>query len=39
MVVTGALTYLSIRKCENPAMTLRTVIVAAQFSGIIPERV
>jgi multidrug efflux pump subunit AcrB len=35
----GALTHLSIPKRENPAMTLRTVIVAVQFSGIIPERV
>jgi hypothetical protein len=31
MVVTGALTYLSIPKRENPAITVRAAIVAAQF--------
>jgi multidrug efflux pump subunit AcrB len=39
MVVTGALTYLSIPKRENPAITVRTAIFAAQFPGITPERV
>ena len=35
----GALTHLSIPKRENPAITVRTAIVAAQFPGITPERV
>lgn len=39
LVLMGALTYLSIPKRENPAITLRTALVAAQFPGMAPERV
>ena len=39
LLLMGALTYLSIPKRENPAITVRTAIVAAQFPGMAPERV
>lgn len=39
LLVMGSLTYLGIPKRENPAITVRTAIVAAQFPGMAPERV
>ncbi|MGX9355120.1 efflux RND transporter permease subunit [Roseobacteraceae bacterium S113] len=39
LLLMGALTYLGIPKRENPAITVRTAIVAAQFPGMAPERV
>lgn len=35
----GAMTYLSLPKRENPALTIRNAIVTAQFPGMSPERV
>ncbi|MDJ0631472.1 MAG: efflux RND transporter permease subunit [Rhodobacter sp.] len=39
LIAIGALAYLALPKRENPAITIRTVIVAAQFPGMSPERV
>jgi len=39
LLIAGSLTYLNIPKRENPAITVRTAIVAAQFPGMSPERV
>lgn len=39
LIAIGALAYLTLPKRENPAITIRTVIVAAQFPGMSPERV
>ncbi|TMM51318.1 efflux RND transporter permease subunit [Sulfitobacter sabulilitoris] len=39
LIVIGALAYLALPKRENPAITIRTVIVTAQFPGMSPERV
>ena len=39
LLIAGSLTYLNIPKRENPAITVRTAIVAAQFPGMAPERV
>ncbi|WP_299861333.1 efflux RND transporter permease subunit [uncultured Hoeflea sp.] len=39
LLLIGATTYLNIPKRENPAITVRTAIVAAQFPGMAPERV
>ena len=39
LLLMGALTYLSIPKRENPAITVRTAIVSAEFPGMAPERV
>ncbi|WP_299137858.1 efflux RND transporter permease subunit [uncultured Tateyamaria sp.] len=39
LLLMGSLTYLGIPKRENPAITVRTAIVAAQFPGMAPERV
>lgn len=39
LLLIGALSYLALPKRENPAITIRTVIVAAQFPGMSPERV
>lgn len=35
----GAMTYFSLPKRENPALTIRNAIVIAQFPGMSPERV
>lgn len=35
----GTMTYLRLPKRENPAITIRQVIVTAQFPGMSPERV
>lgn len=35
----GCLTYVELPKRENPAITIRTAIVSAQFPGMAPERV
>ncbi|WP_135505815.1 efflux RND transporter permease subunit [Roseovarius aestuariivivens] len=39
LLLIGTLSYLALPKRENPAITIRTVIVAAQFPGMSPERV
>lgn len=39
LLIAGSLTYMNIPKRENPAITVRTAIVAAQFPGMSPERV
>ncbi len=39
LLLIGALGYFALPKRENPAITIRTVIVAAQFPGMAPERV
>ena len=39
LIVIGALSYLALPKRENPAITIRTVVVTAQFPGMSPERV
>lgn len=39
VLLTGLLTYGSLPKRENPAITIRTAIVTAQFPGMSPERV
>jgi multidrug efflux pump subunit AcrB len=39
LLLIGTLAYLALPKRENPAITIRTVIVAAQFPGMSPERV
>ncbi|QFT75747.1 efflux RND transporter permease subunit [Ruegeria sp. THAF33] len=39
LLIAGSLTYLNLPKRENPAITVRTAIVAAQFPGMSPERV
>ncbi|MEO0909825.1 MAG: efflux RND transporter permease subunit, partial [Pseudomonadota bacterium] len=38
LLLMGALTYLSIPKRENPAITIRNAIVSAQFPGMSPDR-
>ncbi|MFC6639846.1 AcrB/AcrD/AcrF family protein [Sulfitobacter sp. JBTF-M27] len=39
LLLIGALSYLALPKRENPAITIRTVIVSAQFPGMAPVRV
>ena len=39
LIAIGALAYLALPKRENPAITIRTAIVSAQFPGMSPERV
>ncbi|MCB1493181.1 MAG: efflux RND transporter permease subunit [Rhodobiaceae bacterium] len=39
VLLAGLLTYVSLPKRENPAITIRTAIVSAQFPGMSPERV
>lgn len=39
LLIMGALTYTQLPKRENPALTIRTAIVAANFPGMSPERV
>ena len=39
LIVIGALSYLALPKRENPAITIRTVVVTAQFPGMSPERI
>ena len=39
LLLMGALSYLSLPKRENPAITIRTAAVTAQFPGMSPERV
>ena len=39
LLLIGALSYLALPKRENPAITIRTVIVSAQFPGMAPTRV
>lgn len=39
ILLMGALTYTQLPKRENPAITIRTAIVAANFPGMSPERV
>lgn len=38
LLLQGLLTYGTLPKRENPAITMRTAIVTAQFSGMSPER-
>ncbi|MEM9279621.1 MAG: efflux RND transporter permease subunit, partial [Pseudomonadota bacterium] len=38
LIIQGLLTYSSIPKRENPAITIRNAIVSAQFPGMSPER-
>ena len=39
LLIMGVLTYNQLPKLENPAITIRTAIVSASFSGMSPERV
>jgi multidrug efflux pump subunit AcrB len=39
LLIMGAFTYTQLPKLENPAITIRTAIVSATFSGMSPERV
>jgi len=39
LLLIGALSYIALPKRENPAITIRTVIVSAQFPGMAPTRV
>ncbi len=39
LLIMGAITYFGLPKRENPAITIRTAIVAASFEGMSPERV
>lgn len=39
LLIVGSMTYMAIPKRENPAITVRTAVVAAQFLGMAPERV
>lgn len=39
LLIMGVVTYTQLPKLENPAITIRTAIVAANFSGMSPERV
>jgi multidrug efflux pump subunit AcrB len=39
MLLVGLMTYFSLPKRENPALTIRNAIVVAQFPGMSPERV
>ncbi|MGJ5621603.1 efflux RND transporter permease subunit [Sulfitobacter sp. MF3-043] len=39
LLLIGTLAYIALPKRENPAITVRTVIVAAKFDGMDPERV
>jgi multidrug efflux pump subunit AcrB len=38
LLIGGTLTYFGLPKQENPAITIRSVIVTAQFPGMSPER-
>lgn len=39
LLLVGTLAYVGLPKRENPAITIRTAIVAAKFEGMEPERV
>ncbi len=39
LIIQGLLTYSSIPKRENPAITIRNAIISAEFPGMSPERV
>lgn len=39
LLLMGTMTYLGLPKRENPAITIRQVVVTAQFAGMSPERV
>lgn len=39
LLIIGAITYLDLPKRENPAITVRTAIVSAQFPGMSPQRI
>ncbi len=39
LLIMGVLTYTQLPKLENPAITIRTAIISASFSGMSPERV
>ena len=39
LIIQGLLTYSSIPKRENPAITIRNAVVSAQFPGMSPERI
>ena len=39
LMLLGTMTYLELPKRENPALTIRNVIVTASFAGMSPERV
>ena len=39
LLLIGTLSYFALPKRENPAITIRTVIVSAQFPGMEPTRV
>jgi len=39
LLIMGVATYIELPKRENPAITIRTAIVAANFEGMSPERV
>ncbi|MDJ0827428.1 MAG: efflux RND transporter permease subunit [Rhodobacter sp.] len=39
LLLLGTMTYIQLPKRENPAITIRTAVVTAQFPGMSPERV
>lgn len=39
LMIMGVVSYIELPKRENPAITIRTAIVAASFEGMSPERV
>ncbi|MEO0542191.1 MAG: efflux RND transporter permease subunit [Pseudomonadota bacterium] len=39
LMLLGTMTYLNLPKRENPSLTIRNVVVNAQFPGMSPERV
>ena len=38
LLLLGVLTYIDLPKRENPAITIRSAVVTAQFPGMSPER-
>lgn len=39
LLIMGAVTYTQLPKLENPAITIRTAVVSATFTGMSPDRV
>jgi len=39
LLLLGTMTYLGLPKRENPAITIRSAVVSAQFPGMSPERI
>ena len=37
LLIMGAVTYTQLPKLENPAITIRTAVVSASFSGMSPD--